>query len=74
MKVFPIVERYADRLVKTLDTEKMDQAVDVKKYKNKFINKHTQCYILLNTAFTWIHVLYPFENMSLVIVNVGIYV
>ena len=32
IKVFPIVERYADRLVKTLDTEKPDQSVDVKKY------------------------------------------
>ncbi|CAL8254246.1 unnamed protein product [Lota lota] len=31
-QVFPIVERYADRLVKTLDTEHPDQSVDVKKF------------------------------------------
>ncbi|XP_030234337.1 cytochrome P450 3A27 isoform X3 [Gadus morhua] len=35
-QVFPIVERYADRLVKTLDTEKPDQSVDVKKFVSPY--------------------------------------
>ncbi|KAJ3609872.1 hypothetical protein NHX12_021966 [Muraenolepis orangiensis] len=31
-RIFPIVERYADRLVKTIDKELLDQSVDIKKF------------------------------------------